>query len=135
MMYSLQELLAISADRVDLIDLRTKNNAHSSHVGSTADVQLLPTPDASMLLEMRHGQEGWLLKILSLDVVSEPPLFRTVKESQQLPALGHLPEVGDSSLLASVKSSKTMHLPHLNYQNDGQEREVIIMDNDILVGA
>jgi len=94
-----QELLAISADRVDLLDLRTKNPAPTSRTGATAGLQLLPTPDGAMLLELRHGPEGWQLTILSLDEAADPPLFRIIKESCPLPAVGHLPQVTYTELL------------------------------------
>ena len=89
----LQELLATSTDRVDVVDLRTKLTGHSAWAHSTQGLQLLPTPDGSQLLALGHSEVGWKLQSLSLDEVADPPLFRELKAPQPLPLLGHLPEV------------------------------------------
>ena len=70
-----QELLAVSGDRVDLVDLRTRNTGHRSHACATQGLQLLPTPDSSMLVVLGHGDQGWCLQVLPLPTscVSMPP--------------------------------------------------------------
>ena len=92
----MQELLAISSDRVDIVDLRTRNCSASSWMHSTQGLQLLPSPDGAMLLVLRHGEVGWTLEALSLDEAADPPMFRTVKAAQPLPLLAQMPVVHSS---------------------------------------
>ncbi len=89
----MQEILAVSEDRLDLINLRTKSTASSHHDCNTKGVQLLPTPDAAMLLVLRYTEEGWAMQVLSLDEVMEPPVFKIIKEKMPLPLLTDMPEV------------------------------------------
>ena len=88
-----QELLAVSGDRLDVVDLRTKNPAHTCHQCLTERLQLLPTPDSSMLLKLGHGPGGWALVVLSLDESADPPLFRVIKQGRPLPEMASLPQV------------------------------------------
>lgn len=60
---------------------------------------MLPTPDASMLLELSHTNKGWLVRVLSLDEAADPPLFRVIKDSHYLPVFQHLPQVSKDMCL------------------------------------
>lgn len=79
---------------MDIVDLRTKNTAHSPWVHSTQGLQLLPTPEGSMLLVLDRTEAGWTLEALSLDEAADPPLFKVVKKRHLLPRLASLPKVG-----------------------------------------
>ena len=75
------------------MDLKTRLTAPTGHQCLTQGLQLLPTPDSSMLVVLGYDGAGWTLEVLSLDERTDPPLFHTVKDRQPLPLLGQMPEV------------------------------------------
>ena len=88
-----QELLAVSDERIDLVDVGSQTALSKHWVHSTHGLQLLPVPIGSMLLVLAHNGQSWSLEVLSVDSGHEQSLFETVKKPAQLPLLADQPQV------------------------------------------